>query len=190
MLQGKMKRHWPLVCVGLLLMLLGIGFLHSERQTEEAPPSQMPQGRQGLQLKDVHYAQDDPDQDIRWGLDAREVHFSEDNRSVSFEDFRLKVIAVDRPGIRVTGKRGKYSKDSRKIDLGGDLEAVTENGYSFYTQKAVLDEMNGILTSDASVLLKGPSFSIEGKGLHCDITRRIFRVEGDVTTVIEKEMLL
>ena len=91
----------------------GVLFLQAGRDLMKAPAllKNLMSG-EGLQLKDVHYTQDNPDKKIKWVVDAREVRFSGDRKNVEFFDFKLKVEPENRPRFTLNGKKGNYSKDT------------------------------------------------------------------------------
>ena len=67
------KRQWPLIGVGILLSLAAFYFLKAGRESKKEPPIEDTLPSEGLQLKDIHYTQDDPERWVKWILDAKEV---------------------------------------------------------------------------------------------------------------------
>jgi len=142
---------------------------------------------EGLELKDVQYRQEDPDDKVKWVLDAREVRFSEDMKTIRFFDFKLKVEPEGKPAFELTGKRGTYFKDSGKIEIWGDLEGLYSNKYRVFTDYALIDEKAGYVRTEKPVRVTGPFFSVKGKGLFADMTREKIRILSEVTTRIDSE---
>ena len=64
---------------------------------------------EGVKLKDIHYRQDDPDEKIKWVLDAKEVRFSEDRKTIRFFDFYLEVKTEGQPAFSLRGKKRHLS---------------------------------------------------------------------------------
>ena len=80
---------------------------------------------------------------MKWTLDAKEVKISKDKTFISFKDFLLKLKPQDRPWVELKGKRGDYDKNSGEINLHGDLQAHTDNGYRIITDHILYKEKEG-----------------------------------------------
>ena len=89
-----LKRHWPLVGLGVLLVFVAFYLTKAGRDAFRKPILDVLKAGDGLKLKDIHYSQDDPDKGVKWILDAREVGFSGDQKFLSFQDFLLTVEPV------------------------------------------------------------------------------------------------
>ena len=183
------RRHWPLVGLAILLAVAGFYFLKGARAIIKTPVlKEIVQGK-GLTLKDIHYTQDDPEKGLKWILDAEEVKFSENREHVLFHDFRLKLEPKNRPTLKLKGRKGEYSKQSGLIELWGDLEGESSEGYMILTDSLVFDEKSGHLSSDNPVKIYGPSFSTEGHGLIADVYNKTFKILSDVTTRVDSEWM-
>ena len=142
---------------------------------------------EGLELKDVHYRQDDPDEKVKWVLDAEEVRFSEDMKTIRFYNFKFRNEPEGKPWFKLTGKRGNYFKDSGKIELWGNLEGFYGNKYKIFTDYVLINEKLGHLSTEKPVKIVGPFFDVKGKGLFADMTEEKIKILSDVTTIINKE---
>ena len=115
-----LKRHWPLLGLGALLLIVGFYLAKSGKELVKTTAllKDMVSG-EGLKLKDIHYRQDDPEDKVKWVLDAQEVQLSEDKKIVRFYDFDLKVETEGRPGLKVSGKRGIFTRILIRSNYGG-----------------------------------------------------------------------
>ena len=147
-------------------------------------------GEEELKLKNVSYAQNDPSQGMRWTLDAKEVKFSKDKTFISFKDFQLKLRPQNRPTVELKGKKGDYDRNSGEINLRGDLQASTDNGYRIITEHILYKEKEGYLETEEPVRILGPFFSVAGRGLYYNPEKETLRIHSDVTTRIAKESLI
>lgn len=182
-----LKRHWPLLGVGVLLAigasyLVGSGKAGISKSLFKGIFSE-----EGLKLKDIHYTQDDPEAGLKWILDAREVRFSEDRQRLSFKEFHLRLEPQDRPWFELSGKQGDYSRRTGKIRLQGDLAGRSEDGYRIYTERVLINEKLRNLRTNAKVTILGPFFTVFGQGLTVDLQAETVQILSDVTTVVEKE---
>ena len=121
-MKSFLKRQWPLIGLGVLLLLVGVYFMKSGKKVAQESLLQASIPGEGLKLKDIHYTQDDPEKGMKWILDASEVSFADNKRSIFFRDFQLKVEPENRPPFRLKGKAGDYSRNSGEIDLRGNVE--------------------------------------------------------------------
>ena len=183
-----LKRHWPLLGLGALLLIVAFYLAKSGKELVKTTAllKDMVSG-EGLKLKDIHYRQDDPEDKLKWVLDAEEVQLSEDKKIVRFYDFDLKVEPEGRPGFKLSGKRGNYFKDSNKIELWGELKGFYGNNYEIFTEYLLVSDNLGRLSTDKPVRISGPFFTVKGRGLLADLTNETIRVLSNVTTTLKEE---
>ena len=139
---------------------------------EEAIVSYLVSG-EGLRLENIHYIQNNPDEGVKWTLDAKEGKFSKDKRHISFKSFRLKLERESRPTFKLEGRGGDYDKVSSEINLWGDLCGYTDNGYSIITERIFIKQNECYVKSEERVKIIGPFFTVTGKGLY-------FNLEGEI----------
>ena len=182
------KRHWPLLGLGALLILVGFYLAKSGKELLKTTAllKNIVSG-EGLELKDVHYSQDDPDEKIQWVLDAQEVRFSKDMKTIRFFDFKLRIEPEGEPWFKLSGKRGNYFKYSGKIELWGNLEGFYGDKYKIFTDYVLINEKIGTLTTKKPVKIVGPFFNVKGKGLFADMAKKKIKILSDVTTIINEE---
>ncbi|MEE9609745.1 MAG: LPS export ABC transporter periplasmic protein LptC [Desulfatiglandales bacterium] len=183
------KKHWPLIGIGVLLIVVSLYLIHARKEIGGASLLTDLVSEEGLSLKDIHYTQNNPDEGMKWILDAKEVKFSKDRTFFSFRNFRLKLEPENRPRVELQGKRGDYNKKSGEINLHGDLQGHTDNGYSIFTEHMVYKEKEGYLKTDQPVKIFGPFFSVAGRGLYFNPEKETLRIISDVTTHINKDSL-
>ncbi len=181
------KKHWPLLAIAILLLVVGLYIIGAQKEIMKASLPSDIVGEEGLKLKNVSYSQDDPNQGMRWTLDAKEVKFSKDKTFISFKDFRLKLRPLNRPTVELEGKRGDYDRNSGEINLNGNLQAYTDNGYRITTEHILYNEKEGYLKTEKPVRILGPFFSVAGRGLYYNPEKETLRIFSDVTTRITRE---
>ena len=184
-MKTTIKKLLPLIGIGGLILFAGIHIFLDRREASSPSASLDSAAPEGIRLKDIQYSHADPNSKTTWLMDAAEVTFSMDRRFMSFRDFLLKVHPQDRPRLELTGRRGDYDTETGEIILQGALKGKTENGYTFETEYAVYNQKKGDLTTHEPVLITGPFFSIQGRGLSLDVNREILRIHSEVTTRIK-----
>jgi LPS export ABC transporter protein LptC len=173
----------------LILMVLGY-LLRSQLIHTPTPVVSDPDLEEGIKLKDIHYTQDDPDQGMKWVLDAEEVRFTPDRTRFSFRTFQLNLKPEDRPSIQLEGNRGDYDKNRKEISLQGNLHGVTANGYTIKADRLLYRQDAGILTTEDPVTISGPFFTVQGQGLYFDLGREFFRMASGVTTTVQRDFMI
>ncbi|MBL7212982.1 MAG: LPS export ABC transporter periplasmic protein LptC [Desulfobacteraceae bacterium] len=181
------KRQWPLLGLGALLAMVAFYLATSGGMFLKVPLLKDLISGEGLMLRDIHYTHNDPDKKVKWVLDAKKVKFSGDKSRIFFHDFRLRVEQENRSWYRLKGKKGDYSRASGEINLWGDLEGTSNNGYRILTQHMLINEKKGTLRTEDRVKIFGPLFSIEGQGLFVDLDKEKLKIMSDVTTTVRKE---
>ena len=184
------KNHWPLIAIGGLLIVVGLYLINARNEIIQKPAFSYVVSDEGVKLKDIHYTQDNPDEGIKWVLDAREVSLSEDRQFITFRNFRLKLEPKNRPSIELVGEKGDYDKKSGEINLWGDLKGYSDNGYRIITEHVMYKQKENYLKTDEPVKIIGPYFSVEGGSLYLDLEKEILRVISGVTTSINRRMII
>jgi LPS export ABC transporter protein LptC len=181
-----LKRHWPLLGLGALLLITAFYLAKSGKELVKTTAllKDMVSG-EGLKLKDIHYRQNDPEDKIKWLLDAEEVRLSEDKKVVRFYGFDLMVEPEAKPGFKLSGKRGNYFKDTNQIELWGELKGLYGNDYQIFTEYLLVSDNFGRLSTDRPVRISGPFFTVKGQGLVADLPNETIRILSDVTTTLK-----
>ena len=180
-----LKKHWPLLGIGGLILLVAVHVLLAQRGLISKPASSEKDPREGIRLEDIHYSHSDTDKKVTWLLDATEVTFSKDRRFMSFRHFRLQVQPEARPHVELVGEKGDYDTETGELVLQGGLKGKTDNGYTFETESAVYNQKKGDLHTQEIVRINGPLFSVQGRGLSFDVKREILTIHSEVTTFIK-----
>lgn len=182
-----LRKHWPLLAMASLLVVVTLYLFQGRKGPAQKTVAQDKESEEGIRLKDIHYVQDHPGQEVKWVLDASEAKLSKDQQFVTFLDFVVTLEPANRPRVTLQGKQGEFDKRTGRLLLQGDLIGETEDGYRFTTEQAVYHHKEGYLETDKAVKVSGAFFSVEGKGLLLDVRKETVQVLSNVTTLIHGE---
>jgi len=145
--------------------------------------------REGVHLEDIHFTQDNPDDNVKWILDAKEAQFSKDGQFITFKDFYMKLEPKDKPAIELKGNRGSFDRSTGAINLYENLQGTTTDGYQVNTEHVFYQHRDRYLKTEVPIKVSGPYFSVEGKGLYVNLERETLVIKADVTATIARGAL-
>jgi LPS export ABC transporter protein LptC len=182
----SLRKHWPLIGIGLLGILVIVHLSRAPKQNTESSSDTGAALEKGLKLEDIHYSQDDPDDRVKWFLDAKEAILSDDKQVISFRNFKLRLEPENRPRVELEGEKGVFHRNSGEIHLQGGLRGFTDDGYRIVTESAVYSQKEGCLETHDLVKISGPFFSLEGRGLLLNVEKETLLILSNVTALIDK----
>ena len=182
----SLRKHWPLIGIALVAALVSLHLFRAPRQGREVPGGTGTTMEKGLKLEDIHYSQDDPDDRVKWFLDAKEAMLSDDKQVISFRHFKLRLEPENRPRVELEGESGAFHRSSGEIRLQGRLRGSTDDGYRIATESAVYSQKEGCLETHDRVKITGPFFALEGRGLRLNVETETLLIPSNVTAMIDK----
>jgi LPS export ABC transporter protein LptC len=141
-----------------------LGISPADDVEQEGPPA--PSGSAGQIMRDVHLVQAKVD-GKEWELWASRALKPKDNEKWVIEHVKVKFFADKGVTYTVTGKKGEVIPNGKVSDLQimGDVETKSSNGYTFKTQSSVYESKKRHLTSPEEVEMAGPPDK-DGHQLH------------------------
>ena len=180
------SKYWPITVIILILILVSFYLFKSKIDFFGNTVVNQIIPKEGVKLENIHYVQDNPDEGSRWVLDAEEARFSKDGQQLVFENFIFKLESENSVSLELKGNEGDYNKVSSEINLRGNLEGITDNGYSIMTEHILYRQNEGLLQSDEEVQIIGPFFSVTGKGLRADVEKKALKILKNTVTRIDR----
>ena len=181
------KRHWPPIMMAAIVAGVSFYLFHPGGDARKDPVMDRVEPGQGLKLRDIHYTHDDAEERMKWSLNAKEVSFSGDQNAMAFREFELRVEPEAQQWFEMKGRRGEYSRNTGDIQLWGNLEGRSRDGYRFRTERLHINEKTRQARTDEAVEISGPLFRVKGKGLFADLNEERVEILSDVTTTLKQE---
>ena len=185
-----LRKYWPVTGIIVVLVVMSYYVIRARHEIAKGSILSAITVNEGLKLDNIHYVQNNPDQGVKWTLDAKEVKFSKDLQHIFFKDFKLKLEPDSKPSIELDGKGGDYDKTTSEMNLRGDLHGLTDNGYRLITEHILYSQKDGYLKTKEQFEIIGPFFSVKGQGLYFDLEKEILKAKSDVTTLITGNSLI
>jgi lipopolysaccharide export system protein LptC len=108
------------------------------------------------------------------GVDEKRRPYTVTSDSVSLASLKSPKISLTGPKadilmengawVAVTADAGKFHKETKKLDLIGNVSLFHDSGYEFRTQKISVDLAKGSAHGDTAVKGQGPFGSLESQG--------------------------
>lgn len=190
-MRKALKKHWPLVGIGIVFVVVSYYLFRAYYGVIKKPIfSGVISEGDSVKLQNVSYTQSDADEGVKWHLNAEEIAFSKDRQRISFRKFHLKVEFERRPPAEIDGERGHYDKRTGEMDLYGDLQGRTEDGYRIHTEHMLYRQKEGYFETQEAVRISGPTFSLAGRGLYFHPEKEIMKIPSGVTTTLRTDSFI
>jgi LPS export ABC transporter protein LptC len=189
----KMKlqlKYLPVMAIISLFAVIGFFLIKAAYKGAEDMALTELVPEESLRLENIHYIQDNPDEGAKWILDADEIKFSKDMQHISFNNFRFKLEPENNFTIDLVGSSGDFDRTAGEINLRGNLEGHTENGYRISTDHILYKQKEGNLSADGPVEIDGPFFSVTGSGLQVNLEKETIRIISNTKTSIKRGSLM
>ena len=181
-----LSKYWPIKVIILIFILVFFYLFKSKMDFFGDTVVNQVIPMEGVKLENIHYVQDNQDEGSRWVLDAEEARFSKDGQKISFQNFIFKLESENSVSLELKGNEGDYNKESSEVNLRGNLEGITDNGYSIITEHILYRQNEGSLQSNEVVQIIGPFFSVTGQGLIAHVEKKALKILKNTVTMIDK----
>ncbi len=188
-MKKHLHKHWPLLGIGGLLILVAIYLAKGYREFGQGRGLPDVFSQDGIKLADINFSQSRPDDSLKWDLDAKEVRLSKDRQFIYFKDFQLRLERAESPSLAFEGRCCDYDQNAGEASLYGNLRGSTNDGYRIATERLSYKQKEGLLTTEDPVQITGPFFSVSGRGLHFDLEKEKLQILSGVTTLIDGRSL-
>jgi LPS export ABC transporter protein LptC len=179
------KKHWPLAGIALLLLVAALYIFGTPDKDNDTAGFTDMLLEKGVELtENITITQENPEKGVKWVLKAKKIESSDNQAAYSGTDFLFQLEHEDGARIKLEGEKVNYDKSSGEINLLGNVNGQSEDGYRFVTDHLLYREEKGSIETDAPVKIFGPFFSVSGQGLDFDPEEKVLRILADVTAHI------
>jgi LPS export ABC transporter protein LptC len=134
-----------------------------------------------MKLEKIRFVEDKQGQKT-WELEAESVHQYREQNMMVLENVKVTFYAKEGRIIYLTGKQGKVYQDSKNVDVSGDVELTTSDGYQLKTHSASYNHLEKIVSTADPVEIEGDQIRLTGKGMLVDVEAKTFKILSDVKT--------
>jgi len=121
-----------------------------------------------------------------WELEARAIQQFHDQNVITIEDVKVTYYMKEGRSVVISGDQGKFSQDSKNIELVGNVILTSSDGYRFKTHSIAYDHSKKKVTTADPVELEGDEIRMTGKGMVVDMEGKVIRVLNQVKTTLKR----
>ncbi len=133
-----------------------------------------------LRLQDVFLLEDKKGLKA-WELKAKWAKMYREAGKTFFEDIHVVVFVEDREPVHITALRAEMDNESRDLTIEGNVEVVSEEGYSLRTERLRWFSDKREIVTEAPVMAAGKDIQISGRGLRAHIDNQLLWLDNRVT---------
>ena len=146
-------------------------------------PETSPQ--EDLSIKGLDYVQT-KDGIREWRLTAGSAHFSKEHNQTRLENVRFTYFTKDQKQVVVTGKEGFFNTKSLDVNLCGNVNIKSDEGYEFEAPSVKYVAKAKEIQSADQVMFRGNQIQITGKGMRVFINQGKVVIMKNVQATISK----
>ena len=112
---------------------------------------------------------------------------SSGDRRIDLIEPHAELTLDDGVWLKISATRGVYDRDSRILDLGGQVDVIQEQGYEVHSSEARVSMKDRVATGNAPVWGKGSFGVISGEGFSITENGDVVTFTGPATLVLETQ---
>lgn len=176
----KSCRFWLLLLIGSVVASVAFFLLTNAKDRLMPKRFELSGTDADLRIKDVFLTEDK--QGVKaWELKAKWARMYRQENKTILEDLRVKVFVRGHKPIHITGEAGELDNEKKDIRIRGNVEVISEEGYTLRTEELVWHNDRREIVTDRPVWIASRNFRLSGRGLHIQVDDQQFRLESKVT---------
>lgn len=175
----KSVRFWLLLLIGSVLASVAFYLLTNTQERFLPKRFELTGTDADLRIKDVFLTEDKRGTKA-WELKAEWARMYRADNKTLLEDIRVKVFVEGRKPIHMTGEAGELDNESKDIRIRGNVEVVSEDGYTLRTEELRWCNEQREIVTKSPVWIAGKTFRLSGNGLRVKVDNQQFWLESNV----------
>lgn len=178
-------RRLPLVILGCVVVFLSvvIGVLVAKsRGSTRIPPSEIVQTKADYRIKEVHLQEEDR-AGGRWQLDAEYGEIFEGQGRTIMKKVTIRINQPTRVWT-VSGDAGELQRDTRDVELRGNVVVVTSDGLRLETSRLNWTAAEQRAWTDEPVTIRRDGVMVQGRGFETRVNEEVTRIKGRLRATI------
>jgi LPS export ABC transporter protein LptC len=156
----------------------------AKKLMEEEPLPKVSLGDADMQMEKIRLVEDKNGRKS-WELEARAMHQFQDQNVIRIEEVKVTYYTKEGRSVVISGDQGKFSQDSKNIELVGNVALSSSDGYRFKTHSIAYNHSEKKVTTPDLVELEGDEIRMTGKGMVVDMEGKVIRVLNQVRTILK-----
>ncbi|MFQ5914396.1 MAG: LPS export ABC transporter periplasmic protein LptC [Nitrospinota bacterium] len=176
----KSLKFWLLLLIGSVLATVAFFLLTNTRERLMPKRFELSGTDADLRIKDVFLTEDKGGAKA-WELKAEWARMYRKKNKTIFEDLRVKVYVKGRRPMHITGEAGEMDNETKDIRIRGNVEIVSEEGYTLRTESLVWHNERREIVTEEAVAMAGKNFRLTGRGLRVKVDDERLWLQKQVT---------
>lgn len=181
-----MKKVKYLILLGIVLILFYVSFnlwqrSNKREMADEVKSTALLRNNEDMRLEEIHLVEEKYGKRT-WELEAKQINQYQDRNVLILKDIKAKIYLKDGKIFNISGTEGRFYQDSKNMELSGNVELHSSDGYRLKTDSLFFDNSKKKISTEDFVEIEDGKVNIRGKGLVIDIEAKVFKLLGQVKT--------
>jgi len=137
-----------------------------------------------LTLHDFEY-RDVKQGNARWTVWAAKAIYFEDKEETELEQVKATFFLKKGGQVELTGDKGIFYTDTNNMEIRDSVVVSYGDGYEIKTDRLFYDRDKGLISTESKLVVKGPQFTLKGKGMLLQIAKRKVSILSHIETTVK-----
>jgi LPS export ABC transporter protein LptC len=177
-------RKLPLVILGCVVLFISVvvSLLVARSRGPKLQPQEPVQSKADYRIKEVHLQEEDQGGG-RWQLDAEYGEIFEEQRKTVMKKVTIRINERTRDWT-VSGDEGEMSRDTRDVELRGNVVVVSSDGLRMETSRLNWAAKEQRAWTDEPVTIRRSGVVVRGQGFESRVNDEATVIKGRVRATI------
>ncbi|MEK6776105.1 MAG: LPS export ABC transporter periplasmic protein LptC [bacterium] len=183
---GLIKRNRPalFVVMGILIPVLIFFYISGNGQfRKKGDGTQASKNRADLSIQKFHFTERGSGEQ-KWEIWAERAERFLDRSQVHMDQVRVEYPMSEGGWVHLSGLLGDYFEKEKRVELSGNVQVVTDSGYTLYADRLVWEKDKNLISSEKPVRLVTAGYMVSGDRMTFRTDLRKVELIGGIKTVI------